>query len=91
VSVFAVGVVAIGRDEIMEALDGYFQQRIAKWSWTEVTRQVHGCKTAVIVYQTLIERPGLTRHALNTVTYSFDDGRWLVVSDQGTAIEPPAA
>ena len=30
VSVFAAGVVAVGRDEIMEALDGYFRDKVAE-------------------------------------------------------------
>ncbi len=89
VSVFAVGEVAIGRDAIMEALAPYFEARVAQWSWTEITRSVQGCHTAVIVYRTLIERPGLTRHAINTVTYTFEHGRWLVISDQGTEVSAP--
>lgn len=90
VSVFAAGVVAVGLDEVMELLDSHFEAKVGKWSWTEVTREVHGCKTGFIVYRTHIERPGLSRWALNTVTYTYEHGRWLVVSDQGTAIEPPA-
>jgi uncharacterized protein (TIGR02246 family) len=86
-SVFAVGEVVIGRDAIMAALAPYFEAKVAKWSWTEVTRTVRGCRTAVIVYRTVIERPGLTRHALNTVTYTYEHGRWLVISDQGTAVD----
>jgi len=82
VSVFAVGEVAIGRDAIMEALAPYFEAKVAKWSWTEITRSVQGCRTGVIVYRTLVERPGLSRHAINTVTYTFDRGRWLVISDR---------
>jgi uncharacterized protein (TIGR02246 family) len=91
VSVFAVGAVAVGRDAIMEALAPYFEAKVASWSWTEITRSVQGCRTGVIVYRTLIERPGLTRHAINTVTYTFQHGRWLVISDQGTEVDPPAA
>jgi uncharacterized protein (TIGR02246 family) len=91
VSVFAVGEVAIGRDAIMEALAPYFEAKIARWSWTEVTRSVQGCRTAVIVYRTLVERPGLSRHALNTVTYTFERGRWLVISDQGTEVSAPTS
>lgn len=91
VSVFAVGQVAIGRDAIMEALAPYFEAKVAKWSWTEITRSVQGCRTGVIVYRTLIERPGLIRHAINTVTYTFQRGRWLVVSDQGTEVSAPAS
>ena len=91
VSVFAVGEVAIGRDAIMEALASYFEAKEAHWSWTEITRSVQGCSTGVIVYRTLIERPGLTRHAINTVTYTFEHGRWLVISDQGTEVSAPAA
>lgn len=89
VSVFAVGEVAVGRDAIMEALAPYFEAKVAKWRWTEITRSVQGCRTAVIVYRTLIERPGLARHALNTVTYTYERGRWLVLSDQGTEVAPP--
>jgi hypothetical protein len=74
VSVFAVGEVAIGRDAIMEALAPYFEAKVARWSWTEITRSVQGCRTGVIVYRTLVERPGLSRHAVNTVTYTFDRG-----------------
>ena len=59
-SVFAVGEVAIGRDAIMEALAGYFEAQTSTWSWTEITRSVQGCRTGVIVYRTLIERPGFS-------------------------------
>lgn len=90
-SVFAVGEVAIGRDAIMEALAPYFEAKVAKWSWTEITRTVQGCRTGVIIYRTLIERPGLARHAINTVTYTYQQGRWLVISDQGTEVSAPAA
>lgn len=89
VSVFSVGEVAVGRDAIMEALAPYFEAKVARWSWTELTRSVQGCRTGVIVYRTLIERPGLTRYALNTVTYTFERGRWLVISDQGTEVSAP--
>jgi DNA-binding HxlR family transcriptional regulator len=40
---------------------------------------------------TLVERPGLTRHAINTVTYTFERGRWLVISDQGTEVSAPTS
>jgi uncharacterized protein (TIGR02246 family) len=90
-SVFAVGLVAIGRDAIMEALAPYFEAQVATWSWTEITRTVQGCRTGVIVYRTLIERPGFSRHAINTVTYTYEHGRWLVISDQGTEVAAPAA
>jgi uncharacterized protein (TIGR02246 family) len=89
VSVFAVGEVVVGRDAIMEALAPYFEAKVAHWSWTELTRSVQGCRTGVIVYRTLIERPGLTRYSLNTVTYTFEHGRWLVISDQGTEVSAP--
>jgi uncharacterized protein (TIGR02246 family) len=89
-SVFAVGEVAIGRDAIMEALAGYFEAQTSHWSWTEITRNVEGCRTGVIVYRTLIERPGFARHAINTVTYTYEHGRFLAISDQGTEVAAPA-
>jgi hypothetical protein len=89
-SVFAVGAVAIGRDAIMEALAPYFEAQTSKWSWTEITRSVQGCRTGVIVYRTLIERPGFSRHAINTVTYTYEHGRFLAISDQGTEVAAPA-
>lgn len=85
VSVFATGDVAVGREAIMDALAPYFEAKVARWSWTEITRSVQG-HTAVIVYRTLIERPGLARHAVNSVTYMFERGRWWVISDQGTEV-----
>ena len=30
------------------------------------------------------DRPGFSRHAINTVTYTYEHGRFLVISDQGT-------
>jgi SnoaL-like domain len=89
-SVFAVGEVAIGRDAIMEALAPYFEAQTSTWSWTEITRSVQGCRTGVIVYRTLIERPGFSRHAINTVTYTYEHGRFLAISDQGTEVAAPA-
>ena len=41
-----------------------------------------------VLYETLYEIPGLSfrQRALTGVTYAFDDGRWLVVADQATAL-----
>ncbi len=64
---------------------------VAKWSWTEITRSVQGCRTGVIIYRTLVERPGFSRHAINTVTYTYERGRWLAISDQGTEVSPPTS
>ena len=36
------------------------------------------------------DRPGFSRHAINTVTYTYEHGRFLVISDQGTEVAPPA-
>ena len=87
---FAVGEVAIGRDAIMEALAPYFEAQTSTWSWTEITRSVQGCRTGVIVYRTRDRAPRVQPpHAINTVTYTVEHGRFLAISDQGTEVAAP--
>lgn len=86
VTIFASGDVVRGADEIIAVLHRHFEERQAVWSWTELLRQVHGCKTAYILYDTTYFRPsdGAFQHAIVGVTYTYENGRWLAVADQGT-------
>ena len=34
----------------LRALTGHFRDKNAVWSWTELSRRVDGCRTAVIEY-----------------------------------------
>lgn len=87
VSVFASGHRFAGIDAIMAAQKSHFENREAIWTWTEIDRQVFGCKTAVIEYDATYELPsiGFKSRAITVVTYTFERGRWLSVYDQGTA------
>ena len=91
VSIFASGDSFIGIEAIMEAATRHFRDREAIWSWTEISRQVHGCDTALILYDAVYEIPSIGYHqrALTAVTYTYEHGRWLGVLDQGTYLEPP--
>lgn len=87
-TIFADSTMISGVDNIMAALDGHFTNREAIWEWTELRRQVHGCKSAVIFYETWyrIPRIDLNIHAITSVTYTWEGGRWLSIADQGTAL-----
>ncbi|QWP75744.1 hypothetical protein J5226_19355 [Lysobacter sp. K5869] len=88
VTVFDSGGVRIGIDAIMAALAGHFQNREAKWSWTERYRVVDGCRSAYILYETVYEIPriGYRQRALTGVTYTHDGAKWLAIADQGTRL-----
>lgn len=90
VSVYASGHRFAGIDAIMAAQKSHFENREAIWTWTEIDRQVYGCRTAVIEYDATYELPaiGFKSRALTVVTYVFERGRWLAVYDQGTAFPP---
>ena len=90
VSVFASGHRFAGIDAIMQAQKSHFENREAIWTWTEIDRHVHGCKTATIEYDATYELPsiGFTSRAITVVTYTFERGRWLSIYDQGTAFPP---
>jgi len=92
VTIFASGAYRIGIDAIMAALAGHFQGREAVWQWTELHREVKGCDTAFILYDTTYAIPssGFSQRARVGVTYTFERGRWLAVFDQSTLL-PPAA
>ncbi|WP_157574756.1 hypothetical protein [Jiangella muralis] len=92
VSVFASGHRFSGIDAIMAAQKSHFENREAIWTWTEIDRHVHGCKTATIEYDATYELPrvGFKSRALTVVTYTFERGRWLSIYDQGTAFPAPA-
>jgi hypothetical protein len=59
------------------------------WSWTELSRRVDGCRTAVIRYDATYDIPstGFHQRAVTVVTYIFERGRWLGIYDQGTLLE----
>jgi uncharacterized protein DUF4440 len=86
VTILPVGSIHRGVDAIMAALADHFHRRVARYSWTEVHRYVDGCRMAFIVYETeyAIPASGFTLTALTGVTYVHEQGRWLVVADQGS-------
>jgi hypothetical protein len=92
VSIFASGEALYGIDEIMAAAETHFTRKWAVWGWTEVSRHVDGCSTAVIVYDATYDIPSIGYHqrALTTVAYTYKHGRWLGVLDQGTFLEAPS-
>ena len=89
VSIFPSGATFVGIDAIMDALAGHFENRNAVWSWTEISRRVEGCRTAVIRYDATYDIPSIGYHqrAITVVTYVFERGRWLSIYDQGTMLE----
>ena len=88
VTIFASGAVRYGIDSIMLTLASHFQNREAIWSWTELYRNVEGCKTAYILYDTVYEIPsiGFRQNARVGVTYTHDGNGWLGVADQSTRL-----
>jgi hypothetical protein len=88
VTVFASGAKRVGIDAIEQALASHFANREAVWSWTELYRVVDGCRSAVILYDTVYEIPriGFRQHALTSVTYTHDGRKWLSIGDQGTLL-----
>jgi hypothetical protein len=88
VSILPTGAVLAGRDEIVDALGAHFDQRRARWSWTELSRRVEPERIGHVLYETLYEvaAAGFRQRALTGVTFGYVDGRWLVVCDQATAL-----
>jgi hypothetical protein len=88
VTIFASGAKRIGIDAIAQAMASHFANREAKWSWTELYRVVDGCRSAVILYDTVYEIPriGSRQHALTSVSYTHDGNKWLSIADQGTPL-----
>lgn len=88
VTVFASGGRRVGIEAIERAMAGHFANREAIWSWTELYRVVDGCRSAVILYDTVYEIPriGFRQHALTSVTYTHDGNKWLSIADQGTPL-----
>lgn len=88
VSILPTGAVVAGRDEIVDALTSHFDERRARWSWTELSRRVQPEHVGHVLYETLYEVPaaGYRVRALTGVAYAFDTGRWLVVADQATLL-----
>ncbi|WP_154402744.1 hypothetical protein [Nocardioides speluncae] len=89
ISIFPTGRMFVGIDEIMAGAARHFREKDAVWSWTELSRQVDGCRSAVIVYDATYDIPRFEYHqrALTVVTYRFEHGHWLSVMDQGTLLE----
>ena len=88
VSILPNGAVLAGRDAILSALAAHFDERRARWSWTELARRVQPETVGHVVYETFYEVPGVgvRQRSLTGVTYAFSAGRWLVVADQSTAL-----
>ena len=88
VTIFSSGARRIGIDAIAQVMASHFANREAKWSWTELYRVVDGCRSAVILYDTVYEIPriGFRQHALTSVSYTHDGNKWLSIADQGTPL-----
>jgi hypothetical protein len=88
ITIFTTGLMIQGREEIANALRNHFNNRNAVWTWTELTRAVDGCRTATIVYDATYAIPSqsFTLREIVSVTYTYKDGRWLSVIDQGTEL-----
>lgn len=88
VTVFASGARRVGIDAIAQIMASHFANREAVWSWTELYRVVDGCRSAVILYDTVYEIPriGFRQHALTSVSYTHDGNKWLSIADQGTPL-----
>lgn len=81
-ALFSSGYAFYGRDNIMKALSGHFSNKKAVWSWEEKYRFIDGCKAAFIVYDAHYD----SEHSLTSVTFTYNDGKWQVVKDQGTLL-----
>jgi len=70
----------------MASLDRHFTRKEASWEWTELSRRVDACRTAIIVYETTYFEPssGFLQHAITTVTYTYRQGKWRAILDQST-------
>lgn len=88
ITIFANGARRIGIDAIAQVMASHFANREAVWSWTELYRVVDGCRSAVIVYDTVyaIPRVGFRQHAVTSVSYTHDGSKWLSIADQGTPL-----
>lgn len=86
VAIFSSGYAFYGRDNIMKALAGHFSNKKAVWSGEEKYRFVDGCNTAFIVYDTRYD----SEHSLTSVSFTYNDGAWQVVKDQGTLLPATA-
>lgn len=88
ITIFANGARRIGIDAIAQVMASHFANREAVWSWTELYRVVDGCRSAVIVYDTVyaIPRVGFRQHAVTSVSYTHDGNKWLSIADQGTPL-----
>jgi hypothetical protein len=86
VTIFTSGQMVRGRDAIAAVMSNHFTRRNAEWSWTELHRAVDGCRTATIVYDATYAVPSanFTLREIVSVTYTYKDGVWLSVIDQGT-------
>jgi hypothetical protein len=88
ITIFGTGAVRSGIDAIMAAHAGHFAAREAIWAWTEVSRVVDGCNAAFILYNATYDIPssGFHLRALVGVTYTYQNHRWLAISDQSTRL-----
>jgi hypothetical protein len=88
ITIFTTSRMEQGRERIAEVMNNHFTNRNAVWTWTELTRAVDGCKTATIVYDATYAIPsqGFTLREIVSVTYTYKQGKWLSVLDQGTEI-----
>jgi len=88
VSILPTGAVLTGRDLIVETLGAHFDERRARWTWTELSRRVEPERVGHVLYETVYEvaEAGVRQRALTGVTFGFVDGEWVVVCDQGTLL-----
>ncbi|WP_394834414.1 nuclear transport factor 2 family protein [Pendulispora rubella] len=88
IAVYAGGTVHQGIDQIMADAEATFAIPDYTWEWTEMAREVAGCSTGSIVYDTYFKAPsiGANSHLRISVTYTREHGKWLGLIDQTTRL-----
>lgn len=84
-AIFANGGVLYGKRETMGFIGPFFEATNWTQSFDELSRVVRGCKTGFVLWDSVFTQDGEPTPLVIGVTFTWENGRWLVVQNQDSS------
>jgi ketosteroid isomerase-like protein len=84
-AVFANGGVLYGKDQTMGFIEPFFEAPGWTQSFDELTRQVEGCRSGFVLFDSVYTEDGTEVPLVIGLTFTRERGRWLVLQNQDSS------
>lgn len=82
------GTTFVGKKDGAAFIDRFFARTDWTQTFTETSRAVEGCRTALVVFDSVYSDEDGPAPLVIALTWTYRDGRWFVLTDQNTVRDP---